>query len=242
MAIPKVEDMMKAGVHFGHQATRWHPKMEQYIFGVKNGIHIIDLEKTTEQLEKIQDFINSVYAQGGQVLFVGTKRQVADVIKAEATRVGAPFLNAGWIGGFITNFNTVIKQTKKYKDLVKQRDSGELNKYTKKEQVQFEKEINKLEEKIGGVTEVTRVPDALFIWDVKTETTAVKEAQAKGIPIIGVCDTNSNPVGIDYVLPVNDDGTKSIQLITKTIADFVEEAKKKIPKEAPKSDKKDAKN
>ncbi len=241
--IPSVLELLKAGVHFGHQSSRWHPKMEPYIYGIKDGVHIIDLEKTAEKLAEAQEFIKQIVSKGGTILFLGTKIQVRSVIKREAKRCGTPYIDEKWIGGFLTNFPVVIKLTKKYKDLVKKRDSGEFNKYTKKEQLDFEKEINKLESEVFGIKDMEKLPEAIFIWDVKTEKIAVKEAQLKNVPIIGICDTNANPKGIDYVIPANDDATKAIDLIITYIADCVQEYKKegkeeKKEQEVPKTGKK----
>lgn len=223
--IPAVLELLKAGAHFGHQSSRWHPKMEPYIFGVRNGIHVIDLDKTVKQLEKVQDFINQIVSNGGTILFLGTKKQVQKTIKEEATRCNMPYLTHKWIGGFLTNFPVVIKLTKKYNDLVKKRDSGEFKKYTKKEQLDFSREIDKLEQAVFGVKDLEKIPDAIFVWDVKKEKTAIKESKVKKVPIIGICDTNTNPTGIDYVIPCNDDASKAIELIIKYIADCVLAAK-----------------
>jgi len=224
--IPEILELLKAGAHFGHQSSRWHPKMEPYIFGIRNGVHIIDLEQTRQKLAEAQEFIKKVVSNNGTILFLGTKKQVQGIIKREAVRCGMPYINGHWIGGFLTNFSIVIKLAKKYKDLVKKRDSGELSKYTKKEQLEFEKEIAKLESAIFGVKDIEKIPDAIFVWDVKTEKTAIKEAKTKKVPIIGISDTNTNPEGVNYIIPVNDDATKTVDLIMAYIADCVLEAKK----------------
>ncbi|MFA5188031.1 MAG: 30S ribosomal protein S2 [Patescibacteria group bacterium] len=226
--IPDILELLKAGAHFGHQSSRWHPKMEPYIFGVRNGVHIIDLEKTAQKLQEAQDFIKKVVSNNGTILFLGTKRQVQPILEREAKRCGMPYISQRWIGGFLTNFPVVIKLTKKYKDLVKKRDSGELSKYTKKEQINFEKEIAKLESMVYGVKDIEKIPDVIFIWDVKTEKTAVKESKVKHVPIIGICDTNTNPEDIACVIPINDDATKTIELVMTYIADCVIDAKGKV--------------
>ncbi|MBD3359605.1 MAG: 30S ribosomal protein S2 [Candidatus Buchananbacteria bacterium] len=231
--IPTVLELLKSGAHFGHQVSRWHPKMKPYIFGVRNGVHIIDLEKTVKKLEEVQDFIEQIVSKNGTILFLGTKKQVQDVLKREAKRCETPYITEKWIGGFLTNFSVVIKLTQKYNNLVKKRDSGELSKYTKKEQLDFEREIDKLESDIFGVKDMTKLPDAIFVWDVKKEKTAVKEAKVKKIPIIGICDTNTNPEGIDYIIPTNDDATKTIDLIITYIADCIIDAKKKTKTKEP---------
>ena len=223
--VPSILEMLQAGVHFGHQTGRWHPKMGAYIFGERNGVHIIDLEKTAEKLEKAQEFIKKIVARNGTILFLGTKKQVQPVIKREAERCQVPYLNSRWVGGFLTNFSVVVKLSQKYKDLVRRRDSGELNKYTKKEQLNFEKEISRLQDIVFGVKDLEKIPDAIFVWDVKNEKTAMDEAKTKKVPIIGICDTNCNPQGIDYVIPSNDDASKAINLIITYLADCILEAK-----------------
>jgi small subunit ribosomal protein S2 len=228
--VPTVLELLEAGAHFGHQSSRWHPKMQPYIFGERNGVHIIDLEKTVQKLEEAQNFIKQIVAKGGTVLFLGTKKQVHTVIEREAQRCGMPYISNRWIGGFLTNFSNVIKLAKRYKDLVQKRDSGQLDKYTKKERVNFEKEIAKLEAEIFGVKDVERIPDAIFVWDVRKERTAISEAHNKKVPIIGICDTNVNPEEIEHVIPVNDDATKTIDLVMKYIADCVIDAKAEAQK------------
>ena len=223
--VPSILEMLQSGVHFGHQVGRWHPKMKPFIYGARNGVHIVDLEKTTEKLEKVQEFIKKVVSKNGTILFLGTKRQVQDIIMREAKRCECPYMTSRWIGGFLTNFPVVIKLIHKYKDLVRKRDAGELNKYTKKEQLNFEKEIAKLEDVILGAKDIEKTPDAIFVWDVRSEKTAISEARAKKVPIIGICDTNSNPTGIDYIIPTNDDASKAIDLIVTYIADCIIEAK-----------------
>lgn len=227
---PSVLDLMKSGAHFGHQSSRWHPKMQPFIFGIRNGIHVIDLEKTIVKLEEAQKFINKVVSSGGKILFLGTKKQVQTVIKTEADRCGMPYLNARWIGGFLTNFSIVSRLADKYKSLVKKREGGELDKYTKKEKLDFEKEIKILEANVYGIKDMPKLPDAIFVWDVKKEKTAIAEAKKKNIPLIGICDTNVSPDGIDYVIPVNDDATKTIELISAYIADCVLDAKNNMVK------------
>lgn len=239
--IPTVLELLKSGVHFGHQVSRWHPKMKPYIFGVRNGVHVIDLEKTIEKLAEAQEFIKQIVSNNGTILFLGTKKQVQPVLKREAQRCGMPYITEKWIGGFLTNFSIVIKLTKKYKNLVKKRDSGELNKYTKKEQLDFEKEISRLESDVFGVKDMEKLPDAIFVWDVKKEKTAIKEAKTKKVPIIGICDTNTNPEGIAYVIPTNDDATKAIDLIITYIADCVIEAKKGVKDSAEAQESKETK-
>ncbi len=224
--VPTVLELLKAGAHFGHQPSRWHPKMKPYIYGIRNGVHIIDLEKSVTQLQEVQEFIKEIVSKGGTILFLGTKKQVQAVIEKEAKKCGMPYITERWLGGFLTNFSTVIKLGKKYKDLLQKKESGELAKYTKKEQLNFEREIKKLHSVISGVKDMEKLPEAIFVWDVKNEKTAILEARKKEIPIIGICDTNTNPEGITYVIPANDDATKAIDLIIAYIADCIIEYKK----------------
>lgn len=223
--VPSILEMLQAGVHFGHQAGRWHPKMKPYIFGIRNGIHIFDLEKTEQCLTDVQEYIKKVVAKNGTILFLGTKKQVQEAMKREATRCGMPYMTSRWIGGFLTNFPVVVKLMHKYKDLVRKRDAGELNKYTKKEQLNFEKEIAKLQDVVYGVKDLERVPDVIFCWDVRSEKTAMAEAKSKKVQVIGICDTNCSPVGIEHIIPCNDDASKAINLIITYIADCVIDAK-----------------
>lgn len=225
MKIPQLEEMMKAGMHFGHRTNRWHPKMRPFIFTQKNGIYIIDLEKAQEQLKKALSYMVKLKQEGKTILFVGTKKQVKGPIKEMAKAVSCPYINGKWIGGLLTNFSVVKKSIKKYQDLLSDRESGKLNKYTKKEQLDFDRDIQRLEERVGGLTGLTKLPDAIFIWDIKEEKTAVAEAQEKNIPIIAICDTNVNPELADYPIPANDDATKTVDLITQTIQENLINAK-----------------
>jgi len=224
--LPTILEMLQSGVHFGHQISRWHPKMKPFIYGTRNNVHIVNLEKTAEQLTQACDFMQKVVSTGGTILFLGTKNQVKPILEREAKRCGMPYISEHWIGGFLTNFSIVIKLAKKYKDLVRRKEAGELVKYTKKEQLDFEKEINKLQLMVYGIKDLEKLPEAIFVWDVKSEKTAVKEAKVKKVPIIGICDTNTNPEGIDYIIPCNDDATKAIELIITFIANCILEAKK----------------
>ena len=224
--LPTILEMLQSGVHFGHQISRWHPKMKPFIYGTRNNVHIVNLEKTAEQLTQSCDFMQKVVSTGGTILFLGTKNQVKPILEREAKRCGMPYISEHWIGGFLTNFPIVIKLAKKYKDLVRRKEAGELVKYTKKEQLDFEKEINKLQLMVYGIKDLEKLPEAIFVWDVKSEKTAVKEARVKKVPIIGICDTNTNPEGIDYIIPCNDDATKAIELIITFIANCILEAKK----------------
>jgi len=225
---PKIEDMLKAGMHFGHRTNRWHPKMKQFIFTSKNGIYIIDLKKAQEKLQEAMDFITKLVSENKSILFVGTKNQVSAPLKKMAIAAGQPYISGKWLGGYLTNFAFVKKSVKKYLDLIEKRDTGKLEKYTKKERLDFEREINKLELRVGGLTTLNKMPDALFVWDIKEEETAVKEAQQKNIPIIAICDTNVNPEEVNYPIPGNDDSTKTIKLVLDALEEAVAEGKKNV--------------
>ena len=227
MQIPSVIDMLKAGVHFGHQSSRWHPKMKPFIFGVRGGVHIIDVEKTQAQLESTLAFVAEIAARGGNILFVGTKRQAQSIIEAYAKDAGMPYITTRWLGGTLTNFGQLQRLIRHYLDLKDKTAKGELKKYTKLEQLQFSREIEELDEKIGGLSTLTRLPDALFIVDARTEKTAVREATTMGVPMVALVDSNVNPTGIAYVIPGNDDAIGSIDLVAKLIAEAIKEGKAK---------------
>lgn len=230
--IPELSELLKAGLHFGHQTARWHPKMKPYIFTVRNGIHIIDLEKTSEKLEEALTFVEKVVKNSGVILFLGTKPQSQEVVKNAALAANTPYSINHWIGGCLTNFSQIKKLIEKYNDLKAKKESGELAKYTKKEQSLFDKEIERLEQMVGGMTNLKKLPDAIFIVDVKHEATAVNEANKKKVPIIAICDTNSNPDLIDYPIPANDDGIKSIGLIVNLMAETIKETAQKKDEDA----------
>ena len=219
MADITLEEMLQAGVHFGHQTKYWNPKMEQHIFGVRDKIHIINLEHTVEMIKPAMKFIESVAAKNNKILFVGTKRTATDIIKNEATRCSMPYVNERWLGGMLTNYKTIRSSITRLENLLRQKEDGTFNKLTKKEGLKIQRDIDRLQKSIGGVTEMGGLPDALFIIDVKREAIAVSEASKMGIPIIGIVDSNSNPEGIDYVIPGNDDSIRSIALFTEAVAD-----------------------
>jgi small subunit ribosomal protein S2 len=229
MNIPKLEEMLKAGMHFGHRTNRWHPKMEPFIFTKKNGIYIINIEKTQEQLKKALEFMMKLRKEDKKILFVGTKKQVKTPMKEMCEEIKEPYIVGKWLGGLLTNFTVIKKSIKKYQDLLSDKESGRLGKYTKKEQLDFDRDIKRLEDRVGGLVTLNRLPDAIFIWDLKEEDTAVKEAISKNIPIIGVCDTNVNPELAKFPIPANDDATKTIELLLNSIKDTLlsaESAKK----------------
>lgn len=219
MADITLEEMLQAGVHFGHQTKYWNPKMENHIFGVRDKIHIINLEHTVEMIKPAMKFIESVAAKNNKILFVGTKRTATDIIKNEATRCSMPYVNERWLGGMLTNYKTIRSSITRLENLLRQKEDGTFSKLTKKEGLKIQRDIDRLQKSIGGVTEMGGLPDALFIIDVKREAIAVSEASKMGIPIIGIVDSNSNPEGIDYVIPGNDDSIRSIALFTEAVAD-----------------------
>jgi len=225
--IPQLEDMLKAGMHFGHRTNRWHPKMKPFIFTSKNGIYIINLKKTQEKFQEALEFMVKMIAEGKSILFVGTKNQVSEPLKKMALAIEQPYIVGKWLGGYLTNFAVVKKSVKKYLDLIEKRESGKLEKYTKKERLNFDREIKKLEMRVGGLASLTKLPDALFLWDIKEEETAMKEAQQKNIPIIAICDTNVDPTPINYPIPANDDAIKTIKLILESIQETILSEKKK---------------
>lgn len=218
-----MKQLLEAGVHFGHQTPRWNPKMKPYIFGSRNGIHIIDLQKTEKLFEKACDFIREVTENGGKVLFVGTKKQAQDAIEEEATRVGAYYVNYRWLGGTLTNFQTIRKSIDKLKWLENIIDNGTIEDYPKKEQISMKRHKIKLERSLHGIKNMETLPSILYIVDPSREYIAVREAKALGIPIVAIVDTNCDPTLIDYVIPGNDDAIRAIRLFSSKIADAVQE-------------------
>ncbi|MDQ6990042.1 MAG: 30S ribosomal protein S2 [Mariprofundaceae bacterium] len=216
-----MKQLLEAGVHFGHQTRRWNPKMAPYIFGQRNGIHIIDLQKTLRMANESYDFMRELAAAGGRVLFVGTKRQAHDAIKEEAARSGQYYVNHRWLGGMLTNFKTVQQSVRKMKELQRKKEEGVFELITKKEALKLQGSLDKLERALGGVQEMTHLPDCLFVVDVQKEELAVKEAQKLGIPVVAVVDSNCNPTGIDYVVPGNDDAIRAVRLFCSKIADAI---------------------
>lgn len=219
-----MRELLEAGVHFGHQTRFWDPKMAPFIFGHRNKIHIINLEKTLPMLQDAAKFARTLAANRGTILFVGTKRQSRDIIAEEAARAGMPFVNQRWLGGMLTNFKTVKGSIKKLKDMQAKLEAG-TDQMTKKEALMAERELAKLERDIGGIQDMMGLPDALFVIDVGYHKIAIAEAQKLGIPVIGIVDTNHSPEGIDYVIPGNDDSAKAVILYARTIADAVLEGK-----------------
>jgi len=221
LAVVSIKELLEAGVHFGHRTRRWHPKMKPYIFAERSGIHILDLQKTVEGLERACEVVKDVVSKGGIVLFVGTKKQAQETIAQQATRCNMPYVNHHWLGGTLTNWHTIRKRIDYLIQLEERRERGEFEVLPKKEALRLERKIEKLNRRLGGIKNMERLPDLLFVVDVKREAIAVKEANDLGIPIIAIVDTNCNPDPIDYVIPSNDDAIRSIRLITTKIADAV---------------------
>ncbi|MFD3445492.1 30S ribosomal protein S2 [Microbacteriaceae bacterium 4G12] len=225
MSVISMKQLLEAGVHFGHQTRRWNPKMKRYIFTERNGIYIIDLQKTVKKVEEAYNTMKEIAANGGNVLFVGTKKQAQDAIKEEALRAGMYFVNQRWLGGTLTNFQTIQKRIKRLKDIERMQEDGTFDVLPKKEVVQLKKELERLEKFLGGIKDMKNLPDALFVVDPRKERIAVAEARKLNIPLIGIVDTNCDPDEIDYVIPANDDAIRAVKLLTSKMADAILEAK-----------------
>lgn len=223
-------ELLKSGAHFGHKTSRWNPKMKSYIYTVRNDIHILDLEKTRKALLQAAEFAGSVAQAGGTILFIGTKRQARNIIKKQAQVAGMPFVNVRWLGGAFTNFKTIQRTVRKMEKLQELKASGQLeSRYTKKERLLVEREIEKLEKLFEGFKDVKRMPQAVFIADINYDDIALAEARKMKVPIIAVVDTNSNPEGVDYPIPCNDDATQAIELVASFIAETIKEKKSAVP-------------
>ena len=225
MASVGIKELLEAGVHFGHQTRRWNPKMRRFIHGERGGIYIIDLLKTQALLEQAQQFATEIAHRGGTVLFVGTKKQARDGIKEIAEQAGMPYVNHRWLGGLLTNFQTISLRIKRLHDLERYASEGQLALLPTRERLSAEADLEKLQANLGGVKNMQRVPDAMFVIDLKTELIAVREAQRLRIPIIGLVDTNCDPDGIDYVIPGNDDAIRSVSLVARVLADGIAEGR-----------------
>jgi small subunit ribosomal protein S2 len=221
MPVASLQELLEAGVHFGHQVHRWNPKMKPYIWGERNGIYIIDLTKTSQLLDQAYEFMKKSAAQGKKIVFVGTKRQASDIVEEESTRCGAYFINKRWLGGTLTNFETIRTRINKLRELEEMRDNGHFERLGKKEVAVLTRQLNKLERSLGGIKEMRGMPDVLFVVDQRRESIAVQEATKIGIPIVSMVDTNCSPDNIKYVIPSNDDATRSIRLICKKMADAI---------------------
>lgn len=224
--MPGIEELLKSGVHFGHQAGRWDPRAGSYIYGERNGVHIINLQKTTRRLEEALKKVNEIVSRQGRILFVGTKRQVRSLVLEAAKITGMPYVTERWLGGTFTNFPTISRRIQKLLDIEVKFKEGKLSRYTKKEQMKFRKHIQDFEKNMGGIKTLNELPQAIFVVGVKEEKTAIAEAKKTGIPVIALADTNINPEELDYPIPANDDAVKSVQLMLKYVAREIQEAKK----------------
>jgi len=223
-----MRELLEAGVHFGHQTRRWNPKMRRFIFTERGGIYIIDLQQTSQLLEDAYDFVKNLAARGGSVLFVGTKKQAQDAVEEQAKRVGMPYVNHRWLGGLLTNWRTISDRIDRLHDLRRLRDDGQLELLPPKERIAMLSELEKLEANLGGVADMKRQPDAMFVLDLRKEALAVREGRRLGMPIIALVDTNCDPDEAEYVIPGNDDAIRSCSLITRVVADAIAEGKQKV--------------
>lgn len=227
-----MRQMLEAGVHFGHQTRYWNPKMAPFIFGHRNKIHIVNLEKTLPLFEAAVKFVRQLTANKGNVMFVGTKRQAREIVKEEAIRAGAPFVDHRWLGGMLTNFKTVKLSIKRLQELtILLADEASVARFTKKEQLNMQRELEKLERSLGGIKDMNNLPDAIFVIDVGFHHIAITEARALGIPVVGVVDTNNSPEGVDYIIPGNDDSSRAIRLYARGIADSILEGRNQVMQE-----------
>ncbi|MGB9674189.1 MAG: 30S ribosomal protein S2 [Anaerolineales bacterium] len=234
MSVISMKALLESGVHFGHRTQKWHPAMKPYIFTERNGIHIIDLQKTSKALQQSYNLIRDIVANGGTILFVGTKRQAQETVQAEAIRCGMPYVTVRWLGGMLTNWRTIRQRINELEKLERMRDKGEFERLTKKEAMILSREIEKLEILLGGVRQMVKLPEALFVVDVNREATAIHEANLLNIPVVALVDTNCDPSNVDYVIPSNDDAIRAIKLLVSKIADAVLEGmalRKEVPEE-----------
>ncbi|UOQ93244.1 30S ribosomal protein S2 [Halobacillus shinanisalinarum] len=225
MSVISMKQLLEAGVHFGHQTRRWNPKMKKYIFTERNGIYIIDLQKTVKKVDEAYNYVKQIAEDGGNVLFVGTKKQAQDTVRDEANRCGMYYINQRWLGGTLTNFQTIRKRITRLKDIERMEEDGTFDVLPKKEVVDMLKEKDRLVKFLGGIKEMTSIPDAMFVIDPRKERIAIAEAHKLNIPVIGIVDTNCDPDEIDYVIPANDDAIRAVKLLTSKMADAVLEAK-----------------
>ena len=224
MSVISMKQLLEAGVHFGHQTRRWNPKMAEYIYTERNGIYIIDLQKSVGKVDEAYKAVSDIAAEGGTILFVGTKKQAQEAVQTEAERCGMYYVNERWLGGMLTNFKTIQSRIKRLKDIEKMAEDGTFDVLPKKEVVNIKKEWDKLEKNLGGIKDMKRIPDAIFVVDPKKERICVQEAHILGIPLIGIADTNCDPEELDYVIPGNDDAIRAVKLIVSKMADAVIEA------------------
>ena len=232
--IPSMEQLLEAGVHFGHQVRRWNPKMKSFIFTARDGVHVIDLGQTVDKLKEACEFVGSVAERGGKIIFVGSKKQARSIVVEEAKRAGAMYITERWIGGLLTNFEQTSKNIKKLKDLKAKKEAGEFKDRTKKEQLMIDRQIAKLERFYGGVEEMVKLPDSIFVIDVRREENACREAVKKGVPVVAICDTNADLFLVSYPIPGNDDAIKAIKIVTEAVADAYLEGRQKYEKKSEK--------
>ncbi len=228
MSVISMKQLLEAGVHFGHQTRRWNPKMAEYIFTERNGIYIIDLQKTVKKIVEAYDFVKSVAEEGGEILFVGTKKQATDAIKEEAERVGMYYVNARWLGGMLTNFKTIRKRIDRLFQLEKMEEDGTFDLLPKKEVIKLKGEREKLEKFLGGIKNMKKLPAALFVVDLRKEKNAILEAKKLGIPVVAIVDTNCDPDEVDYVIPGNDDAIRAVKLIAETMSNAIIEGRQGV--------------
>ncbi|TSC53509.1 MAG: SSU ribosomal protein S2P [Parcubacteria group bacterium LiPW_39] len=225
LKLPSAQELFEAGVHFGHRTSRWHPKMEQYIYGTRNNVHIFDLEKTLAKMAEALVFLQGVLARGGSILLAGTKPAAKNFIKEAAQELGMPYVSQRWLGGTLTNFKTITKRLQYLKNLEEEEKSGAWEEYVKKEKLQLRKKMAKLNQQMEGIKGLVRLPETLFVVDVKVDNIAIREAKRVGIPVVAICDTNSDPSLIDYPIPANDDATPALKIIIDTIVQNLKEVK-----------------
>ncbi len=226
MQLPTLVEMLKAGVHFGHQTGKWHPKMKPFIFTSRSGVHILNLEETTKRLKKASEFVHDIAKQGGTILFVGTKKQTQELVVAHATACHMPYITERWVGGLLTNFSVVKQNIKQYKTLKEQQESGGWDKYTKKERLDLTKKFERLERFFCGLVGLEALPAAVVLIDMRREKTALREARKQHIPLVALCDTNTNPTLIDYPIPANDDAVKGVDLMLRVLSEAINEGRK----------------
>ncbi|MBT4349581.1 30S ribosomal protein S2 [bacterium] len=224
--LPSLEELLKKGVHFGHKTSKRHPKMSPFIFTKRNGVHVIDLEATVANLRDAIAFVEKITKSGGTILFIGSKKQAKTIVREAAENCDMPYIVGRWLGGTFTNFNNIVKLTKKLETLTTEKADGTWDRYTKKEQVTMSKQMKKLEDTVGGIRKMQKLPEAVFVVDIKKEKTAVMEANKVGLPIVAMTDTNTNPEKVKYPIPANDDAIKSIRIITDLISEAIKNAKK----------------
>ena len=236
MSVLSMKQLLEAGVHFGHQTRRWNPKMAPYIFTERNGIYIIDLQKTVGMIDTAYNAVYDIAAQGGTILFVGTKKQAQDAVRDEAERCGMFYINERWLGGMLTNWKTIQSRIDRLKKIERMQEDGTFDVLPKKEVMELKKELDKLQKNLGGIKEMKRIPDAIFVIDPKKEHLCIREAQSLGITVIGIADTNCDPDDLDFVIPGNDAAIRAVKLLTATMADAVVEAKQGAENAAPEAE------